>query len=475
MVTVKKSIAKASKYTKKRGKLNYNNSTILHNFYNSLLKTNSDLALYLTLFKNDKNKKNINTQFLEYIYIQLNAKQEIINSIAIEKSRTFEENKSIIVNKISRIVNKHLRSSKYIDSELINFILANTNCKIVTYKNIIKGKTYVFDFIIYNDEIIITKLDLIVEKMLLVLQLIIAISKNDTRNGQHITFFLTPFRKKLNINNINNSNNNSNTNVLGAKNVNSGFTYPYLINGITFIYRKEEFFKVFIHESIHYYGIDKALYKDFSKDSNYNINYNKFINLFNINDHDIVNISINEGLTEYWTFIIHLIALSYKKSITLANFINKFENLYKLELLHIIFQVVKILNYNKLTYSQFLTKSSAKYRETSHIFSYYIVKTLLVYNHENLLSSTMFDINFSNKLNIALKSDINSINSFFINLLSYASDSRFIKLVNKVETLYNKYNNYKYNYSKKNAQDIKKQNIILNNLMMMYNDNNNII
>jgi hypothetical protein len=299
-----------------------------------------------------------------------------------------------------------------------------------------------------------------------VLQLIIAISKNDTRNGQHITFFLTPFKKKLN---------NSNTNVLGAKNVNSGFTYPYLINGITFIYRKEEFFKVFIHESIHYYGIDKALHKDFSKDPNYNINYNKFINLFNINDHDIVNISINEGLTEYWTFIIHLIALSYKKSITLANFINKFENLYKLELLHIIFQVVKILNYNKLTYSQFLTKSSAKYRETSHIFSYYIVKTLLVYNHENLLNSTMFDINFSNKLNIALKTDINSINNFFINLLSYANDSRFIKLVNKVETLYNKYNNYKYNYSKKNTQDIKKQNIILNNLMMMYNDNNNII
>jgi hypothetical protein len=89
MVTVKKKIAKASKYTKKRGKLNYNNSKILHNFYNSLLKTNTDLALYLTLFKNDKNKKNINTQFLEYIYTQLNAKQEIINSIISCSGSTF--------------------------------------------------------------------------------------------------------------------------------------------------------------------------------------------------------------------------------------------------------------------------------------------------------------------------------------------------------------------------------------------------
>ena len=54
MVTVKKRVAKASKYTKKRGKLIYNNSKILHNFYNSLLKTNEDLALNLTLFKNKK-------------------------------------------------------------------------------------------------------------------------------------------------------------------------------------------------------------------------------------------------------------------------------------------------------------------------------------------------------------------------------------------------------------------------------------
>jgi len=457
MVTVKKGITKANKYTKKRGRLIHNNSNsnsnnntkILHNFYKGLFKTKKDLALLLTP------ERNSNTQFLEYIYKQLNAKQLIINALAIEKSRTSEENKSIIVNKITNIVNNHLRSSNYIDSELINFILTNTNCKIVTYKNIIKGKTYVFDFIIYNDDLAIKNLDLIVEKMLLVLQLIIAISNNDLRNGQHVTFFLTPFQKKL----------NSNTNILGAKNVNSGFTYPYLKNGVTFIYRKEEFFKVFIHESIHYYGIDKALHKDFSNDPKYNRNYNKFINSFNIRPQDIANIGINEALTEYWTFIIYIIAQSYKKSITLANFIYEFENSYKLELLHIIFQVVKILNYNKLTYSEFLTKYSKQYKETSHIFSYYIVKTLLVYNHSDLLKSTIFDINFSSpsSLNIALKSDPNSINTFFIKLLSYAYDANFINIINKVSA-----------YTKTNTRSISiyKQNIISSNLMMMYNDNN---
>ena len=456
MVTAKKGIAKANKYakTKKRGNQIYNNTKILHNFYKDLFKTNKDLDIQLTL------EKNKSTQFLKYIYTQLHSKQEIINALNVEKSKTLEENKLIINNKIRTIVNSHLRSSVYIDSELIDFILTNTKSKIVTYKNIIKGKTYIFDFIIYNNEISITNLDLIVEKMLLVLQLIIAISKNETRNGQHVTFFLTPFKKKLNLNN---------NVILGAANVNSGFTYPYLINGITFIYRKEEFFKVFIHESIHYYGIDKALHKEL----NNNINYNKFINLFNIRAQDIANIGINEGLTEYWTFIIYLIALSYKKSITLANFIYEFERLYKLELAHILFQVVKILNYNKLTYSQFLANSSAnssnKYKETSHIFSYYIVKTLLVYNHENMLKSTIFDMDFSNKLNITLKSDVNSINTFFINLLNYASDTRFINIINKVT---NYFTNYFTNYNRTNNNSIYKRKIILNNLMMMYNDNN---
>lgn len=458
MVTLKKGIVKANKYTttKKRGSLIYNNTKILHNFYKDLFKTNKDLDLQLTL---EKNNNSISNKFLIYIYTLYNAKQEIISALNIAKSRTQEENKLIINNKISSIVNKHLKSSVYIDSELINFILTNSKCKIVTYKNIIKGKTYMFDFIIYNNEISITNLDLIVEKMLLVLQLIIAISRNETRNGQHVTFFLTPFQKKLNLNN---------NSILGAKNVNSGFTYPYLVNGVTFIYRKEEFFKVFIHESIHYYGIDKALHKQL----NSNINYNKFINLFNIGTEYIAKIGINEGLTEYWTFIIYLTALSYKKSITLANFIYEFERLYRLELLHIIFQVVKILNYNKLTYSQFLANSSAnssnKYKETSHIFSYYIVKTLLVYNHENMLKSNIFDMNFSNKLNITLKSDVNSINTLFINLLSYASDAGFINIINKVTNYFTNFTDY----NRTNKHSLYKRKIILNNLMMMCNDNN---
>ena len=446
MITLKKNINKAKKYTKKREFRIYN-SKILHNFYKNMLLKNKTQEFSLL----NNNNNSITSKFLEHLYIQFNNNQKIINAINVEKSRYQETNKTIIKNKITTIVDKYLKSSKYIDISIINFIITNVyNCKIVSYKNTIKGKIYVFDFIIYTNKISMKKLDFIVEKMLLILQVLIAISNNILRNGQHVTFFLTPFKKKLNFNkNV----------ILGAKNVNSGFTNPFLIDGLTFIYRNEEFFKVFIHESIHYYGIDKALFKDL----NSNDNYNKFINLFNITNKGSINIGINEGLTEFWTFIMHICSLSYKKEVTLPNFIYEVERLYKIELAHILFQLVKILNYNNLTYSQLLNKSNHKYSESSHIFSYYMVKTLLVYNIEDLYKSNIFDLNFSNNINICLKPDIISINKFLNILFKYALDTNFIKLVTKVTDFYNNYKNENVNY---------KQEFILNNLRMMSSDYN---
>lgn len=452
MITIKKNINKANNYTKKKRRIIYNNSRILVNLYRELLKNN----IISESIQFDIHKNSIMNKFLEYIYIIFSSKQKIINSINIEKSRSQVINKDIINNKIVSIVNKQLRSSKYVDKNIINFIVSNVyNCKIVTYENIINGKKYILEFVIYNDEISIKKLDTIVEKMLLVLQVLLTISNNETRNGQHVTFFLTPFLKGTDTTN----------NILGANNVNSGFTYPYLINGITFIYRKEEFFKVFIHESIHYYGIDKSLHLHFNSETNYISNYNKFINLFNISNKDYKNIGINESLTEFWTFIIFICVVSYQKSIKLAKFIYDFERYYNIESIHIIFQVVKILAYNNLTYIQLLSNSEKnKYKENSHIFSYYIVKAMLVYNHEDLFKSNIFDLNFSNKINICLKQDSATINKFFINLQKYALNSDFMNIINEVGKLYN---NIKL---REKMNLIYKHKFILNNLRMMSND-----
>ena len=453
MKTVKNNKNKANNYTKKNGRKINNDSINPENFYRTLLKNNSALNNEFI----NISKASIMSRFLEYIYILLNNKQQLLRDINIVGSRRLEINKYIIKNKIIAYTEAHFRENKYIDESIVKYIITNIdNCKLVSYENIINLKKYVFEFIIYGREISIKNLDSIVEKMLLIVQVIIALSNNESRQGQHVTFFLTPFKKKLDINS---------SNILGAKNANSGFTYTNQKNNAIIIYRKEEFFKVFIHESIHYYGVDKALHKPLSDP----IHYDKFINLFNINKKDIKSIGLNESITEFWAFMMLLCIISYDRSIQLNNFINKFENYYKIELVHIIFQLVKILSYNNLTYTQLLGKTNSKYRETTHIFSYYIIKTMLVYNHSNLLRSNIFDINLlklSNRINICLKDDIISINNLFINLLKYASDVTFIKHINNISIIFK-------NIQKNNTtQPIRKRNNLLTNLRMMSYDYN---
>ena len=410
-----------------------------------LLEKESQIAHYLSIKKN-----NTMRIFLTYIFLQFSDFNKIINTLNITKSRYLHTNPS---EKINAIIKDHLSKSIYIDANIITYISNNiNNCKIITYENTIHNKKFVFDFIVYS-KININNLDNIVKNMLVFLQILIKISKNlnnevnsCSNHGISITFFLTPLLKKLDITKDNNKE------ILGPKNVNSGFNYTCLSSGSIFIYRKQDFFKVFVHESIHGYGIDMALHNNF----NQNKNYNNFLNLFALANKDNTNIGINEALTEFWTSLLYLCITSYQYSKNLHEFIYNFERLYKIEMVHALYQISKILHYNKLTYATFINNSNSNYRENSHIFSYFIVKTLMLINHEHMLNSQLFDLNSISELNniesnspinIKLKSDITSINKLFANLYDYAKDPLFIKIINSIELEHRKhYNNYVNKY-----------------------------
>lgn len=438
----------------KKNKLTLNSySKKMSNFYKPLLKKlekESKIAHYFRIKENS-----IMRNFLTYIYPQFSEFTKIINTLNITKSRNLHTNPS---EKINAIIKEHLSKSKYIDTNVITYISNNiSNCKIITYENIIHNKKFILEFVIY-DKTNINKLDNIVKNMLVFLQILIKISKNlnneinsCSKDGISITFFFTPFLKKLTLTKDNNKE------ILGPKNVNSGFNYTCLSSGSIIIYRKEDFFKVFVHESIHGYGIDIALHNNFTK----NINYNKFINLFALANKDNSNIGINEAVTEFWTSLLYLCVNSYQDSKNLQNFIYNFERLYKIELVHALYQISKILHYNNLTYNTFInnSKSNSNYRENSHIFSYFIVKTLMLINHEHMLNSQVFDLDSILKIedvksnvpiNIKLKHNDIAINKLFSNLYEYTKDPLFIKIMNSVELEHRKhYNKYANNKTQK--------------------------
>lgn len=429
----------------KKNKLTLNSYSIkMSNFYKPLLKKlekESKIAHYFRIKENS-----IMRNFLTYIFPQFSEFTKIINTLNITESRNLHTNPS---EKINAIIKEHLSKSKYIDTSVITYISNNiSNCKIISYENTIYNKKFILEFVIY-DKININKLDNIVKNMLVFLQILIKISKNlnneinnCSKDGISITFFFTPFLKKLTLTN------DKNKEILGPKNVNSGFNYTCLSSGSIIIYRKEDFFKVFVHESIHGYGIDMALHNNFTK----NKNYNNFLNLFALTNKDNTNIGINESVTEFWTSLLYLCINSYQDSKNLQSFIYNFERLYKIELVHALYQISKILHYNDLTYNTFInnSKSNSNYRENSHIFSYFIVKTLMLINHDHMLNSQVFELNnisksenieFDSPINIKLKQDDISVNKLFANLYEYAIDPLFIKIMNSIEVEHRKYLN----------------------------------
>jgi hypothetical protein len=457
-------MSKSYNQTKKNRLLMNSYSKKMFNFYKPILKlltTESHIAQSFSI-KNNSTMRN----FLTYIYLQFIEVSKFINTLNISNSRREISN---VGTKISILIKEHLSKSIYIDSSIITYISNNlNNCKIISYENIIDNKKFVLEFIVY-DKININNLDKIVKNMLIFLQILIKISKNSnneinecSKDGISITFFLTPFLKKLNITKTE----TETKEILGAKNVNSGFNYICLNSGSIFIYRKEDFFKVFVHESVHGYGIDRALHINFSK----NENYNKFLKSFAFANIHTTNVGINEAITEFWTSLLYLCINSYQESKNMSSFIYNFERLYKLELVHALYQISKILHYNNLTYNSFTKNSNSnlnsnlnsKYSENSHIFSYFIVKTMMLLNHEHMLNSQVFDLNNIFKLehiktnsfiNIKLKSDTSSLNKLFANLYDYARDPLFIKIMNIIEIEHLKhYNKYISTYGMNKTQ-----------------------
>ena len=77
-----------------------------------------------------------------------------------------------------------------------------------------------------------------------------------------------------------------------------------------------------------------------------------------------------------------------------------------------------------------------------HIFSYIIVKFLLILNHEDLLTSSIFDLSNLYKLknglsiNIRINSHKSSIDYFFKKLYNYAINKNMHELLNNVENIY---------------------------------------
>ena len=307
-----------------------NESKILLNFFSQLNLCNIKL--------NNISKNYFLYIFEIYKYFNLIKYNKVINTKIYNK---------LSINKfLSYIICDYINNNKSIEIEYTFYLLSRK----------IKLSYFIFkDSVNLKD---LHDLDIYTNNATMILYLLSINSLNKSNKELNIKIYLTPFTKKLP---------NQNNSIIGINNVNSG--YSKTSNGNIIIYRKQEWFKVFIHECIHSFGLEFS-----NLDlTNFNNNIKK---LFPINS----NLNIYEAYTEIWANIINISLISFLYS----------DNDIKIYLKYILyflkyerefsnFQVNKILLYNNLSYID-LFKKENKYQENTSIFSYYIIKDLFLQN-----------------------------------------------------------------------------------------------
>ena len=105
----------------------------------------------------------------------------------------------------------------------------------------------------------------------------------------------------------------TNIQTLNQNNINTGFCMSCPLDSEIVVFRKEEWFKVFIHETFHNFGLD------FSS-MNISIFNEKILQIFPVNSE----VNLFESYTEFWARIINALFCSYiniKKKMILMSFI----------------------------------------------------------------------------------------------------------------------------------------------------------
>ena len=129
------------------------------------------------------------------------------------------------------------------------------------------------------------------------------------------------------------------------------------------IYRKEEWFKVFIHETIHNYGLDFSFLRQHEEQN--------ILNYFGIKTK--FQVRLYEAYTESWARVLNSLLIAFdKEKEDLDKFIELANRNIQLERLNAYFQSCKILKYMNLNLDNLATYNE----ETSNLSYYFIVSML---------------------------------------------------------------------------------------------------
>ena len=176
----------------------------------------------------------------------------------------------------------------------------------------------------------------------------------------------------------------SNVNILDVNNVNTAFTRTCLTKSEIVVYRKEEWFKVFLHETFHNFGLDFS-------DLNMVACHLKILSIFKVNSE----VNLFEAYAEFWARLMNTLFCSYnsmKNKSDIQEFLTNAEFFINFERIFAFFQMVKVLNFMDIQYKDLYENNAdseiirkTMYRENTNVLSYYIITLVLLNNYQDFL------------------------------------------------------------------------------------------
>jgi hypothetical protein len=200
----------------------------------------------------------------------------------------------------------------------------------------------------------------------------------------------------------------SNKQVLNETHVNTAFTRTCPSVSEIVIFRKEEWFKTFIHETFHNFGLD------FSGLIGLDACNKKIQTLFPVNS----NVNLYEAYTEFWARIMNALFCSFihmKQKNNVKMFLSNAEFFINMERIFAFFQTVKVLNFMGLSYSNLYENTSDSkilrdtlYKEDTNVLAYYVITLTLLNSYQEFLSWC----NLNNDKLLQFKNNTATVNKF---------------------------------------------------------------
>ena len=342
-----------------------------------LSKNSKQLMLFFTKNKHINNiKQSKHTDIiLSELYNDILNSYKYLNSLK-QKGQyyTVTTKKVLTATQISKPHNFNSNSFP----ELVRKHIDELTMSEITYHFSLYGRNIKVHFIVEDDnvELEIETYNKHVDSIIMWLYILNQYASKQCATSLVIYLYFTSLEKKIP---------NSNVFILDEINVNTAFTTTCPKDSEIVVFRKEEWFKVFIHETFHNFALDFS-------DMNNNDAHKCILDIFKVNS----NVNLYEAYTEFWAEIMNALFCSFfslKNKNDIDDFLSNSEFFINFERTFSFFQLVKTLDFMGLTYKDLYSETERSrmlrenlYKEKTNVLSYYIIKTVLINNYQGFLS-----------------------------------------------------------------------------------------